>query len=187
MLEYSAATRSLRSAVRCRGGDVLLARARAISGSNRWPRPCSARAPPGRPLVDLTESNPTRAGFEYPADLLAPLAASTRAAVRAARRSVCPRRGRPSPRDYARRGVSIAPDRIVLTASTSEAYSLLFKLLSDAGDEVLVPRPSYPLFDHLTRLDEVTAAPYDLEYHDGWTIDIGERRARASRRGRARC
>jgi aspartate/methionine/tyrosine aminotransferase len=61
----------------------------------------------------------------------------------------------------------------VLTASTSEAYSVLFKLLADAGDEVLVPRPSYPLFDHLTRLDLVTASPYDLEYHGSWSIDVG--------------
>ena len=49
---------------------------------------------------------------------------------------------------------------------------MLFKLLADAGDEVLVPRPSYPLFDHLTRLDLVTARPYDLEYHGAWSIDI---------------
>ena len=60
----------------------------------------------------------------------------------------------------------------MLSASTSDAYSLLFKLLAGAGDEILVPRPSYPLFDHLTRLDEVTAVPYDLEYHDRWTIDM---------------
>ena len=55
--------------------------------------------------------------------------------------------------DYARRGIDVPTERIVLTASTSDGYSLLFKLLADAGDEVLVPRPSYPLFDHLTRLD----------------------------------
>ena len=60
----------------------------------------------------------------------------------------------------------------MLTASTSEAYSLLFKLLTDAGDEVLAPRPSYPLFDHLSRLDHVELRHYDLEYHDGWSIDI---------------
>jgi aspartate/methionine/tyrosine aminotransferase len=76
-------------------------------------------------------------------------------------------------RDYARRGIQVAADHIVLTASTSEAYSALFKLLADADDEVLVPRPSYPLFDHLTRLDLVAARPYDLEYHGSWSIDIG--------------
>ena len=78
--------------------------------------------------------------------------------------------------------MSVAADRIVLTASTSEAYSVLFKLLADAGDEVLVPRPSYPLFDHLTRLDLVTAKPYDLEYHGSWSIDISSvERAMTSR------
>src|SRR5215475_12974391 len=103
----------------------------------------------GREIVDLTESNPTRAGFQYPSDLLAPLADArgllysphpfgsidARSAVAA---------------DYSRRSLEIDPERIVLTASSSEAYSLLFKLLADPGAEVLVPRPSYPLFDHLT-------------------------------------
>jgi aspartate/methionine/tyrosine aminotransferase len=75
-------------------------------------------------------------------------------------------------RDYERQGVLVPADRIVLTASTSDAYSVLFKLLADAGDEVIVPRPSYPLFEHLTRLDLVSARPYDLEYHGAWSIDI---------------
>lgn len=124
-----------------------------------------------QPLINLTESNPTKAGFAYPADLLAPLAhprglvyEPSPFGLVEARRAVA--------RDYERRGTSISIDRIALSASTSEAYSLLFKLLADARDEVLVPRPSYPLFDHLTRLDELTAVPYDLEYHDGWTIDV---------------
>jgi hypothetical protein len=66
----------------------------------------------------------------------------------------------------------VQPDHIVLTASTSEAYSWLFKLLCEPGDVVLVPRPSYPLFDHLTRLDGVESAPYDLDYHGRWSIDF---------------
>ncbi|MBI3491541.1 MAG: pyridoxal phosphate-dependent aminotransferase, partial [Acidobacteria bacterium] len=74
--------------------------------------------------------------------------------------------------EYERQGLSIAAERIVLTASTSDAYSLLFKLLADAADEVLVPRPSYPLFDHLTRLDLVVSRPYDLEYHGAWSVDL---------------
>ena len=123
------------------------------------------------PIIDLTESNPTRAGFVYPPDLLAPLsdaralrydpqplgAAEARAAVAA---------------DFARQGIAVAADRIALTSSTSDAYSLLFKLLTNAGDKVLVPRPSYPLFDHLTRLDLVVARPYTLEYHGAWSIDF---------------
>ena len=74
--------------------------------------------------------------------------------------------------DYARRGLSVAPDRIVMTSSTSESYSLLFKVLCEPGDEVLTPRPSYPLFEHLTRLDDVVSRPYDIEYHGAWSIDM---------------
>jgi aspartate/methionine/tyrosine aminotransferase len=66
---------------------------------------------------------------------------------------------------------SIRPEYVVLTASTSEAYALLFKLLCDAGDEVLVPRPSYPLFELLTRLDNVREVPYRLDRDGAWRID----------------
>ena len=124
-----------------------------------------------RPLLDLTRSNPTRAGFDYPPDLLAPLAdarglvyAPEPFGLREAREAVSA--------DYARRGLAVSPGRIVLTASTSEAYSILFKSLCDPGDEVLVPRPSYPLFEHLTRLDAVNVVPYDLEYHGAWMVDL---------------
>ena len=126
----------------------------------------------GRPFIDLTESNPTRVGFTYPPDLLAPLANPRALGYEPwpcgaidARRAIAG--------DYGRLGVIVPPDRIVLTASTSDAYSLLFKLLADAGDEVLVPRPSYPLFDHLTRFDLVEAHPYDLDLHGSWSIDFG--------------
>jgi len=124
----------------------------------------------GRPLLDLTNANPTTAGFEYPPSILEVLA--TAEALRYepqpfglpdARRAVAC--------EYARRGVQAAPDRIVLTASTSEAYSLLFKLLCQPhGDAVMVPVPSYPLFDHLTALDGVHSIPYRLEYHTRWTL-----------------
>jgi aspartate/methionine/tyrosine aminotransferase len=124
-----------------------------------------------REPIDLTESNPTRAGIEYPADLLAPLAHARGLryvpapfGTPAARQAVA--------RDYERRGLSVPAHRIVLTASTSEAYALIFKVLCDPGDEVLVPRPSYPLFEFLTRLDGVVAKPYDLDYQGAWTIDM---------------
>jgi len=121
--------------------------------------------------VDLTESNPTRAGFAYPSDLLRAMA-DTRAlsyephpfGMAAARSAVAA--------DSMRRGAVVDPAQVVLTASTSEAYSWLFKLLCDPEDRVLVPRPSYPLFEHLTRLEAVHAEPYDLEYHGRWTIDF---------------
>ena len=125
----------------------------------------------GRAFVDLTESNPTRAGFDYPMDLLAPLGearglryAPSPLGLMDARRAVAA--------DYARQGVLVPSERIVLDAGTSDGYSLLFKLLADAGDEVLVPRPSYPLFDHLTQLDLVVSRPYDLDLDGSWSIDF---------------
>jgi aspartate/methionine/tyrosine aminotransferase len=87
--------------------------------------------------------------------------------------------------DYGRRGVSIVPQQVVLTASTSEAYSLIFKVLCDSGDEVLVPKPSYPLFEHLTRLEAVIARPYDLEHHRSWAIDMDSVERAVSSRTRA--
>jgi hypothetical protein len=124
-----------------------------------------------RPFIDLTESNPTRANFMYPSDLLEPLGRA-RGLAYAPRPFGAIEARRAVAHEYARRGLGVAPERIVLTASTSDAYGLLFKLLADAGDEVLVPRPSYPLFDHLARLDVVTPRPYDLDYHGAWTIDF---------------
>jgi aspartate/methionine/tyrosine aminotransferase len=75
--------------------------------------------------------------------------------------------------DCERNGIKVAPDRVVLTASTSEAYSVLFKLLcAPSGDAVMVPVPSYPLFEHLSDLDGVDAIPYALEFHGRWGIDF---------------
>ena len=138
---------------------------------NALTRALAQRRADGRPVVDLTESNPTRAAFTYPADLLAALASE--AALRYEPQAL----GMPSAReavarDHARRGVTIDPDRVILTASTSEAYTWLFKLLCDAGDTVLVPRPSYPLFEHLTQLEGVRTFPFNLEYHGRWEIDF---------------
>lgn len=151
---------------------------------NRLARAIADRRRAGGAIVDLTLSNPTRAGIEYPDDLLSPLA-DPRALVydpspfgsAAARAAVAG--------DFARRGLHVPPDRIVLTASTSEAYSLLFRLLADPGDDVLVPRPSYPLFEHLTSLDSLVARPYDLEYHGAWTIDVDSLESAIGERTRA--
>jgi aspartate/methionine/tyrosine aminotransferase len=138
----------------------------------------------GRDLLDLTLSNPTRAGFHCPADLLAPLA-DARGLTYAPRPFGLPAAREAVAADYARRGIAVAADRIVLTASTSEAYSLLFKLLADPGDEILVPRPSYPLFEHLTRLDALAAVPYDLDPHGEWAIDVAGLERAISARTRA--
>jgi aspartate/methionine/tyrosine aminotransferase len=130
---------------------------------------------------DLTESNPTRVGIDYPGRILEALA-------QPAGLTYAPEPfGLPSARDavvgdFRRRGMSVPRDRVVLTASTSEAYSMLFKLLCDPGDEVLVPAPSYPLFEYLAALDSVRPRAYHLEYHGAWSIDIdGLRRATTDR------
>jgi aspartate/methionine/tyrosine aminotransferase len=124
-----------------------------------------------RPLIDLTTSNPTVVGLRYPDDILAALARPAANVYAPDPRGLTSARAAVSG-DYARRGISVASDRIVLTASTSEAYSLLFKLLcAPDGDAVLVPAPSYPLFDHLTSLDGIESRQYRLEYHGRWTLD----------------
>ena len=147
---------------------------------NALARAVAALRARGAAIADLTDSNPTRAGIPYPDDLLAPLANA--AALRyephpfgmpAARAAVAA--------DHGRRGVAVDPAHVVLAASTSEAYSWLFKLLCDAGDRVLVPRPSYPLFEHLTALEGVGAEPYSLEYHGRWSIDMASLRAAPER------
>jgi alanine-synthesizing transaminase len=151
---------------------------------NAVARAVAAKRRSGTAVVDLTATNPTAAGFRYAKELLAPLADaraleyepqplglwSARAAVAA---------------DFRRRGSVISADRVALTSSTSEAYALLFKLLCDAGDAVLVPHPSYPLFEHLTQLESVSAIPYLLEYHGAWRIDIDSVAAAATDRVRA--
>jgi alanine-synthesizing transaminase len=131
----------------------------------------------GLPIADLTASNPTRCGFKYSASLLDALT-DARAldydpqprGLLAAREAVC--------RYYADHGVAVDPSQIVLTTSTSEAYSFLFRLLSDPGGEILAPRPGYPLFDFLATLDDVRIKAAPLVYDGGWQIDFeGLRRA----------
>ncbi|CAN5837395.1 pyridoxal phosphate-dependent aminotransferase [soil metagenome] len=140
-------------------------------GLNRLSAAVASHRAEGHALLDLTVANPTTVGIRYADGTLAPLADA------AAHRYQPEPFGLPASRravaaDYARRGISVAQNRIVLTASTSEAYSLLFKLLcAPSGDEVLVPAPSYPLFEHLTQLDGVRSRPYALEYHRRWELD----------------
>jgi len=150
---------------------VFSSRIPANLSANRLSDALAERRASGRPLIDLTLSNPTRAGFHYPPDLLAALADARALRYEPAAFGV-PEAREAVARDYQRQGITVSPARIVLTSSTSDAYSLLFKLLADAGDEVLVPRPSYPLLDHLTQLDLVVSRPYDLELHAGWSIDF---------------
>jgi len=135
------------------------------------------RAQAGLPIADLTASNPTRCGFQYSPEVLAALAdpraldydPQPRGMLRA-REAVCAY--------YAAHGATVAPEQTVLTTSTSEAYSFLFRLLCDPGGEILVPQPGYPLFDFLAGLDDVRLKSAPLVYDYGWQIEPeGFRRA----------
>jgi alanine-synthesizing transaminase len=126
----------------------------------------------GASVLDLTESNPTHAGFRYPLDVLAAFEDSRMLAYEPLPKGSL--RAREAVAEYySRRGYSVSPERILLTASTSEAYSYLFKLLTDPGERVLVPRPSYPLFEYLAAMESVCVEPYVLHYNAGWSLDAG--------------
>ncbi len=141
---------------------------------NRLMETLQAKKAAGVEVLDLTESNPTQAGFNYNA----PEILSALAQPQAMLYEPSPR-GLPAARQaitnyYLQYNKTIDSDSVFLTASTSEAYSYLFKLLADPGDEVLVPKPSYPLLDFLTALDSVQPVQYPLKYDAGrgWKIDL---------------
>lgn len=138
----------------------------------------------GLPIADLTASNPTHCGFTYSADLLSALAdpraldydPQPRGSF-PARQAVCAY--------YAAHGAALDPAQIILTTSTSEAYSFLFRLLCDPGNEVLILQPGYPLFDFLAALDDVRLKPAPLVYDHGWQIDTAALRRAITAQTRA--
>ena len=151
---------------------------------NRFTRAVEAHQREGRELLDLTASNPTTIGLEYDPNLLNAFAHSD-----ALRYSPEPR-GLRSAREavssyYESRGGPVSPDRVILTTSTSEAYTFVFRLLCEPGDEVLVPSPSYPLFEFLADLQDVRLKPYPLFYDHGWHVDMHALRAALTDRTRA--
>src|SRR5437868_7526912 len=128
----------------------------------------------GREVLDLTASNPTRVGLHYDADTILPALASPESLVYdpqpkgllAARKAVA---------HYYREqhdAFEVDPENLILTTSTSEGYSYVFRLLCNPDDEILVAKPSYPLFDFLADLQDVKLAPYPLIYDHGWQIDF---------------
>ena len=139
----------------------------------RTGRAAAGAAGAGLPILDLTASNPTRCGFEYDAG-----------AILGALQFAAALDYDPNPKGllrareavagyYAGHGAAVEPEHIFLTTSTSEAYSYLFRLLCDPGDEVLIAQPSYPLFDFLADLDDVRLVAYPLFYDHGWQSGSG--------------
>ena len=130
-----------------------------------------ARAHLGEIPFDLSRSNPTLCDLPYPRDLLSELTKPD--GLRYLPAPLGPPEARAAVAlQYQRWGVSLDPGRVVLTASTSEAYSLLFKLLCDPGDAIIAPTPSYPLFEQLARLDGLRIHPLPLDPEDGWRPDL---------------
>jgi len=126
----------------------------------------------GHVVLDLTESNPTCCGFEYPSSqVLSCLSAAANMQYQPcpqgnlrARQAVCDH--------YSRQGIFIQPQNVFLTASTSESYSFLFRLLADPGDDILFPQPSYPLFQFLVDLNDLVLKNYRLVYENRWQVDL---------------
>ena len=140
--------------------------------SNRLTKAIEEVRASGRAVIDLTISNPTRAGIRYDANAILESLRNERSldydpqpkGMPAARNAVV---------DYYRaRSEKVDPGSLVLTSGTSEGYSYIFRLLANPGDEILVPKPSYPLFDFLADLQDVKLVPYPLLYDHGWQIDF---------------
>jgi alanine-synthesizing transaminase len=140
--------------------------------TNRLSAALEAHRAAGKPLIDLTVSNPTECGFEYDED-----------PILSALRNPAALKYEPNPRGlavardavgqyYAERGAAVSTDDIFLTTSTSEVYSYVFRTLCDPDDEVLIPEPSYPLFDFLADIQDVRLVRYPLVYDYGWQIDF---------------
>jgi alanine-synthesizing transaminase len=139
---------------------------------NRYTQALEAHRRAGREVLDLTASNPTMIGLRYREKELLQALQNPEAltydpqpkGLRSAREAIAAY--------YAELDSDILPDDLILTTSTSEAYSFVFRLLCDPGDAVLVPAPSYPLFDFLADLQDVKLVPYELVYDHGWQIDF---------------
>jgi alanine-synthesizing transaminase len=140
--------------------------------SNRLSEALAAHRAAGKPLLDLTVSNPTECGFAYDNETILSSLRNPAAlkyepnprGLECARRAVV--------QYYAEKGAAVGIEDIILTTSTSEAYSFVFRLLFNPGDEILIPAPSYPLFDFLADILDVNLVPYALVYDHGWQIDF---------------
>src|SRR5579864_5437400 len=154
---------------------------------NRFTQALAEVRAAGANVLDLTHSNPTRAGLHYDAPAILRALASPQALDYDPQpKGLCDAREAVAGyyrEDHALRGFDA--EQIVLTTSTSEGYSFVFRLLCNAGDELLVPKPSYPLFEFLADLQDVKLVPYELIYDHGWQMDFPslEKAATARTRG----
>ena len=158
---------------------------------NWFARAIEARQASGQSIIDLTASNPTACGFKYPEREILEAISDPRAlryapepkGIQSARETVAAYYA--GARRFGGAGGSIDPERIVLASGTSEAYSHVFRLLCEPGDEVLVPAPSYPLFQYLADTNDVRLGHYPLFYDHGWHIDFDALKKAATERTRA--
>ena len=140
--------------------------------TNAYTRALEEHRRSGRELLDLTASNPTTVGLRYDQERLLQALARPEALTYEPDAKGLPEAREAIAQYYASRGVELPADDLILTTSTSEAYSFVFRLLCDPGNSVLVPTPSYPLFDFLAGLQDVTLVPYELVYDHGWQMDF---------------
>src|SRR3990172_3560574 len=158
---------------------------------NRFAQALETHRRSGKRILDLTASNPTTCGFSYPEhEILAALADPRALQYAPESKGFLPAREAIAGYYRGHKGLagspqSIDPERILLTSGTSEAYSHVFRLLCEPGDEILVPAPSYPLFEFLADLNDVRLAPYPLLYDHGWQMDFDALRGALSPRARA--
>lgn len=152
---------------------------------NAYTRALRRHREAGKPIFDLTASNPTECGFEYDA-----------AAILAALGDPAALRYEPEPKGlraartavtayYREKSLEVDPENLILTTGTSEAYSFLFRLLCEPGDEALIAHPSYPLFEFLATVQDVTLRPFHIVYDHGWQIDFHNLQAAIGGRTRA--
>src|SRR5579863_1183316 len=159
--------------------------------TNRLTRALEAHRQSGKELFDLTASNPTECGLAYPREEILAALADPRAleyrpeskGLLEARQAVAEYYGGRS--GFSARAEDIDPERILLASGTSEAYSHIFRLLCEPGDEILMPAPSYPLFEFLADLADIRLVSYPLLYDHGWQMDFALLREALTPRSRA--
>lgn len=155
-----------------RSGELFARRTNWNLTTNAYTRAVEEHLRQGRELLDLTASNPTTIGLHYEQDqILQALAKAEALTYEPSPRGLLSAR-EAIVRYYAERAAEISAEDLILTTSTSEGYSFLFRLLCEPGDAVLVPAPSYPLFDFLADLQDVKLVPYELVYDHGWQMDF---------------